>query len=212
MNCPQDWPEPIIRVQSLSDSGLGIIPERYVKPAAERPEKRTDQSEITHEDNVNIPLIDLQELRNGDLAIRNSIMDKIFQACSEWGFFQVVNHGVSPQLMDRAREVWHGFFHQSMEVKQSYANSPKTYEGYGSRLGVQKGAILDWGDYYFLHYLPSSLKDHNKWPGLPGDLRYRSILISSYIYIYHFPLQLSIIYNYSILLGYMISILFRSRI
>lgn len=177
MNCPQEWPEPIIRVQSLSDSGLATIPDRYVKPASDRPSfnssnpEKTQTAHETQEDNVNIPLIDFQDLNNGDQTHRKAIMDNIYRACSEWGFFQVVNHGVSPQLMDRAREVWHGFFHQPMEVKQSYANSPITYEGYGSRLGVQKGATLDWGDYYFLHYLPSSLKDHNKWPGLPGDLR-----------------------------------------
>ncbi|CAI0443711.1 unnamed protein product [Linum tenue] len=73
--------------------------------------------------------------------------------------------------MDRAREAWREFFHQPMEVKQRYANSPMTYEGYGSRLGVQKGAVLDWSDYYFLHYLPPALKDHDKWPSLPSDIR-----------------------------------------
>nr|KYP50507.1 Leucoanthocyanidin dioxygenase [Cajanus cajan] len=58
--------------------------------------------------------------------------------------------------MDKARETWRQFFHLPMDVKQQYANSPKTYEGYGSRLGVEKGAILDWSDYYYLHYLPLS--------------------------------------------------------
>lgn len=83
----------------------------------------------------------------------------------------MVNHGLRAELVDGVREIWREFFHESMEVKQEYANSPKTYEGYGSRLGVQKGAILDWSDYYFLHYLPSSLKDHNKWPHKPSSLR-----------------------------------------
>ncbi|PKI39553.1 hypothetical protein CRG98_040023 [Punica granatum] len=73
--------------------------------------------------------------------------------------------------MDQAREVWREFFHLPMELKQAYANSPKTYEGYGSRLGVEKGAILDWSDYYFLHYLPLCLKDYNKWPALPASCR-----------------------------------------
>ncbi|KAI3751283.1 hypothetical protein L2E82_22331 [Cichorium intybus] len=55
-----------------------------------------------------------------------------------------------------------------MEVKQIYANTPKTYEGYGSRLGVEKGAILDWSDYYYLNYLPCC---HTKWPDHPPSLR-----------------------------------------
>ncbi|KAL3523986.1 hypothetical protein ACH5RR_016820 [Cinchona calisaya] len=161
-----NWPEPIIRVQSVSDSGSPIIPDRYIKPPSERPSINSTQIS-----NLNIPLIDLGDLKNDDITKREATLKQLFLACSEWGFFQVVNHGVSPQLLDRAREVWYGFFHQPMEVKQAYANSPVTYEGYGSRLGVQKGAVLDWGDYYYLHYLPCSLKDHEKWPALPSDLR-----------------------------------------
>ncbi|KAL0003383.1 hypothetical protein SO802_017164 [Lithocarpus litseifolius] len=161
MNSQIDWPEPIVRVQSLSDSGLPEIPDRYVKPPTERPAINSDGSD------VNIPIIDLQDLLYGD----DTILAQISEACREWGFFQILNHGISPQLLDRVREVWREFFHLPLEIKQSYANSPKTYEGYGSRLGVEKGAILDWSDYYFLHLLPLKLKDHNKWPALPADAR-----------------------------------------
>ncbi|XP_073267291.1 jasmonate-induced oxygenase 2 isoform X2 [Populus alba] len=166
MNKLQEWPEPIVRVQSLSDSGTPLIPERYVKPPLERPSINSTASM-----DVSIPVIDLVGLYGDDHALRAAILDQIAIACREWGFFQVINHGVSPQLMDRAREAWRQFFHSPMEVKQAYANTPKTYEGYGSRLGVEKGAILDWSDYYFLHYLPSTLKDCNKWPTIPADCR-----------------------------------------
>ncbi|KAI3458559.1 hypothetical protein Pfo_015222 [Paulownia fortunei] len=163
MDCPRDWPEPIVRVQSLSDGGNGTIPERYVKPPEARPSLGSTPSD------ANIPLIDLGGIN--DDSLREATLRHVSEACREWGFFQVVNHGVSPELMDRAREVWREFFHQPMEVKQAYANSPKTYEGYGSRLGVEKGAILDWSDYYYLHYLPCNLRDFSKWPALPNALR-----------------------------------------
>ncbi|KAJ6317794.1 hypothetical protein OIU76_013353 [Salix suchowensis] len=163
MDMPQDWPEPIVRVQSLSDSSIPLIPDRYVKPPLERPSINS-----TTLVDVNIPVIDLVGLNGDDRA---TILDQVSIACREWGFFQVINHGVSHQLMDGAREGWRQFFHSPMEVKQAYANTPKTYEGYGSRLGVEKGAILDWSDYYFLHYLPSPLKDCNKWPTIPADFR-----------------------------------------
>lgn len=164
MSCVKDWPEPIVRVQSLSDGGLAVLPDRYVKPISDRPSLDSDIS------NINIPLIDFSGLL-GDETVRAATLKEISQACHEWGFFQAVNHGVSRDLMDRAREAWRDFFHQPMEVKQAYANSPKTYEGYGSRLGIEKGAILDWSDYYFLHCLPCALKDPNKWPALPSNLR-----------------------------------------
>ncbi|KAJ8438713.1 hypothetical protein Cgig2_013759 [Carnegiea gigantea] len=169
MNCIQDWPEPIVRVQALSESGLGRIPDRYVKPATERPvgmDPMGDGDGI-----VDIPLIDLAGLFSGDPAMVRTTMGRVAEACQQWGFFQAVNHGVPPYLMDQARHVWREFFHLPMEIKQEYGNSPKTYEGYGSRLGVEKGAILDWSDYYFLHYLPHSLKDHKKWPAQPPHHR-----------------------------------------
>ncbi|KAL6955960.1 Jasmonate-induced oxygenase 2 [Sarracenia purpurea var. burkii] len=169
--CPIDWPEPIIPVQSLSESGISTIPDRYIKPPTDRPADHSDDW-----DNVNIPVIDIGGLvgdggGGGTETAAAATLKQISEACRDWGFFQVVNHGVSPRLMDGAREVWREFFHLPMEMKQAYANSPKTYEGYGSRLGVQKGAILDWSDYYFLHYLPASLKDHKKWPAFPLSLR-----------------------------------------
>lgn len=166
MDNPSDWPEPIVRVQTLSDTRNLIIPDQYIKPLLERPSLTMQPNDL------NIPIIDLCELENGDIVAQRAIMDQISIACREWGFFQVVNHGVSGELVDGAREIWREFFHQPMEVKQDYANAPKTYEGYGSRLGVQKGAILDWSDYFFLHYLPSKLKDHDKWPSQPPFLRY----------------------------------------
>lgn len=36
---------------------------------------------------------------------------------------------------------------------------------------MEKGAKLDWGDYFFLHYRPDRLKKPEKWPALPAELR-----------------------------------------
>lgn len=165
MDCLQDWPEPIVRVQSLSDSGAATIPDRYVKPPSDRPSSAPCSG-------LSIPVIDLASLASDGAVHCPAVVQAVSSACRDWGFFQVVNHGVDPDLMRRMREVWRGFFHLPMEAKQAYANSPKTYEGYGSRLGIEKGAILDWGDYYYLHILPPSLKSHDKWPAIPPTLRY----------------------------------------
>lgn len=166
MDCPQEWPEPVVPVQSLSESGTNEIPERYIKPPSQRPALSSDSG-----CNENIPLVDLGGMEGG-AGECEEVARQISEACREWGFFQVVNHGVSPELLRKAREAWMGFFHLPVEMKKVYANSPKTYEGYGSRLGVEKGAILDWGDYFFLHVLPKSLKNREKWPAFPPPCRY----------------------------------------
>ena len=157
------WPEPVVRVQSLSESGAATIPDRYVKPVHDRPSVHNG----TTSGSVSIPVVDLSS-PDGSAATARAVSE----ACREWGFFQAVNHGVPRELLRRARAAWRGFFRLPVEAKQRYANSPATYEGYGSRLGVERGAVLDWGDYYFLHLRPpSSLSAADKWPRLPPDLR-----------------------------------------
>lgn len=175
MDSPQEWPEPVVPVQTLVDAT--VIPDRYVKPPSERPGTGVDASKDASVGTI--PIVDVGALLSGEAAVREATMRAISDACKEWGFFQVVNHGVSPELMRRAREVWREFFHLPLEEKQVFANSPKTFEGYGSRIGIQKGACLDWGDYFFLHLRPESIKNHDKWPALPASLRSKYI---TYIY------------------------------
>lgn len=169
MSCLQSWPEPIVRVQALSESGIQEIPHRFIKRPADRP----CFIETTHvkQPYNNIPLIDLENLKSTKESVRSETMKLISQACRDWGFFQVVNHGVSHDLMAKTRGVWREFFHLPLEEKQKFANSPITYEGYGSRLGVEKGGKLDWSDYFFLHFLPEPLRDEKKWPYLPISCR-----------------------------------------
>ncbi|OAY41489.1 jasmonate-induced oxygenase 2 [Manihot esculenta] len=170
MDCLQSWPEPVVRVQSLSESGIRQIPQRYVKPPSLRPSLKNNNI-FTAQTEVNIPVIDFQNVFSDDQTLRLDTLKSISLACRNWGFFQIVNHGVRPQLLKSMREVWREFFNQPLEMKQEYANSPATYEGYGSRLGVEKGAKLDWSDYFFLHYMPVSLRNQSKWPAVPASCR-----------------------------------------
>lgn len=170
MDCLQSWPEPVVRVQSLSESGIRQIPQRYVKPPSLRPSLKNNNV-FTAQTEVNIPVIDFQNVFSDDQTLRLDTLKSISLACRNWGFFQIVNHGVRPQLLKSMREVWREFFNQPLEMKQEYANSPATYEGYGSRLGVEKGAKLDWSDYFFLHYMPVSLRNQSKWPAVPASCR-----------------------------------------
>jgi hypothetical protein len=173
MTCAQTWPEPIVRVQALAQSGLNSIPSCYIKPSSQRP---TQTSFAPQNDHINIPVINLEHLSSEDQVLKEKVLKQVSEACREWGFFQVVNHGIDHELMQSAKEVWREFFDLPLEVKEELANSPSTYEGYGSRLGVKKGAILDWSDYFFLHYMPPCLRNQAKWPALPSSLRYMHIL------------------------------------
>ncbi|TXG58939.1 hypothetical protein EZV62_016768 [Acer yangbiense] len=136
MSCLQSWPEPIVRVQSLSESGIKSIPERYIKPLLHRPSLKTDNFDDDFKDNpdhprINIPVIDLQDMLSSNKALRD----------------ETLRHTYPTRV-----------------ASGEYANSPTTYEGYGSRLGVEKGANMDWSD--------QSLRNQSKWPALPSSCRY----------------------------------------
>ncbi|KAL6905971.1 hypothetical protein ACP4OV_003572 [Aristida adscensionis] len=161
------WPEPIVPVQILSKSSMRTVPQQYIKPPSERP---TGSITCTNDPNISIPIIDLAGYYV-DSQHRQAVLEAVGDACRNWGFFQVVNHGVDIDAVERMRGAWREFFDLPMDEKKMYANSPVTYEGYGSRLGVEKGAILDWNDYYFLNLLPTDMKNLEKWPKMPSNLR-----------------------------------------
>ncbi|GFP93975.1 gibberellin 2-beta-dioxygenase 8 [Phtheirospermum japonicum] len=72
------------------------------------------QNEILHEA---LPLIDLIGLTSNDDDERAKCAAQIVRASSEWGFFQVVNHGVSPNLLSQMRREQMELFNASFSRK-----------------------------------------------------------------------------------------------
>ncbi|XAR50063.1 Flavonol synthase [Bertholletia excelsa] len=65
-----------------------------------------------------IPTVDLSPFfSEGDGEGQKRVRDMIGRACSEYGFFQIVNHGVPAQLMNQALELSKTFFSQPSEEK-----------------------------------------------------------------------------------------------
>ncbi|XP_054803849.1 hyoscyamine 6-dioxygenase-like [Prosopis cineraria] len=85
------------------------VPEDYIYP----PEKRPGNIHVPKGEGI--PVIDLTEAEKGDPAL---VIQKILKAAQEFGFFQVVNHGVSENLMDETLSVVREFFQMPDEAKQ----------------------------------------------------------------------------------------------
>ena len=149
------------RVQALaSGADLNELPAKFIRPAHERPENTKPL------EGVSVPVISLAE--SHDVLVK-----EIYKACSEWGFFPLKDHGISPGLIEKLQEVGIEFFKQPQEEKEKYANDPSTgkFEGYGTKMTKNLDEKVEWVDYFFHLMSPPSNVNHQIWPQTPSSYR-----------------------------------------
>ncbi|KAG8382629.1 hypothetical protein BUALT_Bualt05G0097300 [Buddleja alternifolia] len=76
---------------------------------------------------VELPLIDLRGLTSNDEGERAKCAEEIVRASSEWGFFQVVNHGFSPKLLSQMRREQINLFNASFAKKSTFGLLNNSY-------------------------------------------------------------------------------------
>ena len=125
-------------------------------------------------DNSSIPTIDLSPLlKKGDEDGKKKAIEAITKACSEYGFFQIVNHGVPLGLMSKALELSKTFFDYSSEEKlkvTSGSAAPDLPAGYCR----QPEHSADKNEYLVM-FPPGS--DFNVYPQNPPEFRYYIFLL-----------------------------------
>ncbi|KAH0661602.1 hypothetical protein KY284_026533 [Solanum tuberosum] len=96
----------------MISSKVEELPPTYVLPTHERPLAPVP---IVKE----IPLINLGEERT-------VVTQQFVNALEEYGFFEVINHGVPEDLMGEAIKVYGEFFNLSVKEKENYADKAET--------------------------------------------------------------------------------------
>ena len=139
--------------QSLSEQGITCIPTPYIRPLEERP-KIAHNAFSNHKIN-NIPIIDLCQPH------RKNLIEEISQACELYGFFQIINHGIPKEILEKVIELGSLFFALPSHEKVVFAcrEGVVASEGYGHKMLVQENQILDWRDYFDHHTLPLSRRN-----------------------------------------------------
>ncbi|KAI6704098.1 hypothetical protein NL676_013234 [Syzygium grande] len=94
------------------------------------------------------PVIDLEKL-NGEE--RGVTMEMIKYACENWGFFELLNHGISHELMDSVERLTKGHYRECMERKFKEMVASKGLEAVQSEIDN-----IDWESTFFLRHLPVS--------------------------------------------------------
>ncbi|XP_015893544.3 protein DMR6-LIKE OXYGENASE 2 [Ziziphus jujuba] len=81
-----------------------------------------------------IPVIDLSPVVNssgdGDTKAAAAVVREIGKACEEWGFFQVINHGIPLEKREKAFAASADFFAQSLEEKRKVKRDESLSCGY----------------------------------------------------------------------------------
>ena len=90
---------------------------------------------------MTVPTIDLSPLQRGGPPPQ-ALIDDVAAACSDWGFFQVVNHGVDPALRARAEAQQRVFFGLPRAIKEPIRRTAGNSRGwYDDELTKQR---RDW--------------------------------------------------------------------
>nr|BAD10865.2 1-aminocyclopropane-1-carboxylic acid oxidase [Tulipa gesneriana] len=103
-----------------------------------------------------IPVIDFSMLNGSE---RTQTLAQIANGCEEWGFFELVNHGIPVELLDRVKKVCSECYKMEREegFKAASEKLLKKMENSGKE-------DVDWEDVFLL-------QDDNEWPSNPRDFK-----------------------------------------
>ncbi|NP_001310795.1 1-aminocyclopropane-1-carboxylate oxidase [Ziziphus jujuba] len=94
----------------------------------------------------NFPVIDMEKLNGEERA---ATMEKINDACENWGFFELVNHGIAPEFMDTVERQTKEHYRKCMEQRFKEMVESKGLEVVQSEIDD-----LDWESTFFVRHLP----------------------------------------------------------
>ncbi|XP_058196066.1 protein SRG1-like [Rhododendron vialii] len=148
-------------VQELARESLTTVPGRYIRHDQDPPITSYATSI------PDVPTIDMEKLLSGD----HMELKKLDSASKEWGFFQLINHGVSSALLEKVKLEINEFFNLPMEAKKKFWQDSEDFEGFGQANVLSEEQKLDWGDMFFLTTLPTHSRKPRLFPKLPLPFR-----------------------------------------
>lgn len=156
---------------------MGEVDPAFIQEPEHRPKPETIAPD-------NIPTIDLSPLISPEpdpTALQNLVAE-IGGACRDWGFFQVINHGVAAEFKERIESASREFFSLQKEEKKKVARDEVKPIGYYDTEHTKN--VRDWKEVFDFTVkepmiIPSSHEPHdeelmkiwNQWPQYPPHTR-----------------------------------------
>ncbi|CAJ2628170.1 unnamed protein product [Trifolium pratense] len=129
-------------VKGLLESGVTKIPHMFHSPKL----NLNSTHETDSSSKFSVPIIDLQDI-NTNPCIHVEVLDKIRSACKEWGFFQVINHGIPVSVLDEMISGIRRFNEQeAVERKPFYTRDASKKVRYFSNGSLFRDPAANWRD------------------------------------------------------------------
>ncbi|KAG6477061.1 protein SRG1-like [Zingiber officinale] len=151
-------------IQELRRAQPTAIPARYIRDSTERPAADAVLASLR------VPVIDLSKLVRGGRRQSQEEMARLCSACEEWGFFQVINHGIEEGLLESMETLAKEFFMLPLEEKEKCPMAPGTIQGYGHAFVFSDDQKLDWCNMLALGVEPAFIRKPHLWPAKPASL------------------------------------------
>jgi isopenicillin N synthase-like dioxygenase len=149
---------------------MGNIDRAFIQEQEHRPKLSTNEAE-------GIPLINLSENDT------ESVVKVIGNACKNWGFFQVVNHGVALDIREKLELCSRRFFEQDLQEKNKVSRDEVKVMGYYDTEHTKN--VRDWKQVFDFTIenptlIPASIHPshdlevtqwYNQWPDYPPQFR-----------------------------------------
>ncbi|CAD6211508.1 unnamed protein product [Miscanthus lutarioriparius] len=125
---------------------------------------------VGEDEMLELPVVDMASLVDPDSSASETA--KLGSACREWGFFQLINHGVEEAAIQQMKESAAQLFSSPLESKNTVAVRDG-FQGFGQHLNGGSSEKLDWAECLLLITQPVQDRNMDLWPETnPPTFRY----------------------------------------
>ncbi|XP_022759650.1 1-aminocyclopropane-1-carboxylate oxidase homolog 1-like isoform X2 [Durio zibethinus] len=140
-------------VKGLVDDGVTEVPRMF-----HQPRDKFEKTSVPGGTQFTIPVVDLEGVKENPIT-RKEIVCEVRNASKQWGFFQVINHGIPMSVLEEMKDRVRRFFEQDAEVKKQYYtrdNMKKVV--YNCNFDLHTAPAANWRDSIFCSMAPNPPK------------------------------------------------------